>query len=48
MTKLERLRTAISEMTEEAQAGRDARFQPAKETDSTGTVIAAAPLSEND
>jgi len=41
---LARLRTAITEMTEEAQAGRDARFQPAVEPDASGTAVKAAPL----
>jgi phytanoyl-CoA hydroxylase len=42
---VKRLRTAITEMTEEAQAGRDARFQPAVEPDAAGGVATkAAPL----
>ena len=41
---LARLRTAITEMTEEAQAGRDARFQPATEPGAGVTATQAAPL----
>jgi ectoine hydroxylase-related dioxygenase (phytanoyl-CoA dioxygenase family) len=41
---LERLRTAISEATEAAQAGRDARYKPAAEDDAGGGVRTVAPL----